>query len=441
MIRNRSNELTLLKPDSMNTPKLFDSALMSDIRDQFHHVDHCPIIKEPRVFFENGGGSLKLKAAIAASAEVEALPDQEGRENPASKFLSKLLNDGREDLHFVFGSVNLAHRGQVISGETGTRLLYRIIRSIALSAPKGPVLSCNLEHPASLHAAKQWAQNTGREWLDVPFDTQTGTARPEHYASKVTPDTQIATIIHTSMLTGFVVDLEGIVKAIRDVAPDCYIIVDGIQHAPHGAMHVDQYGVDAYVYSPYKAYSRLSLGFGWVNDRVSAVPHEHMIGHDPEGWELGSRDPAFYAAQSKVTDYFCWLGANFTGSDDRQDQFDAGTAAMEAHEAALLQLLIFGDEQSPGLTSFDKITLVGPAQLEGREGIVSFNLEGVTSPDLVQEFARRGIRVHARISDAYSGHILEALGIEDCLRVSMCHYNSPEEVRSFLRHLAEIAAA
>ena len=67
----------------MNSPKLFDNALMVEIRDQFHHVDFCPVINAPRVFFENGGGSLKLKAAIAASAEVEALPDQEGRQNPA----------------------------------------------------------------------------------------------------------------------------------------------------------------------------------------------------------------------------------------------------------------------------------------------------------------------------------------------------------------------
>jgi len=58
----------------------------------------------------------------------------------------------------------------------------------------------------------------------------------------------------------------------------------------------------------------------------------------------------------------------------------------------------------------------------------------------VRKFAARGIRVHARISDAYSGRILAALGIEDCLRVSLCHYNSPAEVKSFLAVLAEFAA-
>lgn len=57
----------------------FAPDLMQEIRARFHHVDYCPVIKEPRIFFENGGGSLKLKEALAAGAEVEALPDQEGQ--------------------------------------------------------------------------------------------------------------------------------------------------------------------------------------------------------------------------------------------------------------------------------------------------------------------------------------------------------------------------
>jgi cysteine desulfurase/selenocysteine lyase len=420
-------------------PEFFSADLMREIRDRFHHTDWCPIVKAPRVFFENGGGSLKLKDAIAAAAEVEALPDQEGRKNPASAYLSDLLNAGREDLHLQFGSAALGkERGQVISGETGTRLLYRLIRTIALGAPAGPVISSTLEHPASLDAAKQWAANTGRDWIEVPFDPLSGTVSAENYAAAVTPDTRLATIIHTSMLTGFVVDIAAVAKAIRAVAPECFIVVDGIQHAPHGTMDVASYGVDAYVFSPYKAFSRLSLGFAWINDRIHAVPHEHMLGKSSEDWELGSRDPAFYAAQSKVVDYFCWLGSHYTNATDRNAAMRAGTAAMERHEAALIDLLINGDATTPGLKSFDDVKIIGPLTLEGREGIVSFNLDGMASPDLVQEFAKRGIRVHARVSDGYSGHILGALGLDDCLRVSMCHYNSPEEVRQFLGALAEI---
>jgi selenocysteine lyase/cysteine desulfurase len=402
---------------------------MSKVRDRFYHVDRCPVTQQPRIFFENGGGSLKLKDAIAVSADVEALPDQEGRKNKASTYLSSLIAQGRRDLHLQFGTQGLGDNpGQIISGETGTRLLYRIIRSIALSAPGGSVLSCNLEHPASLDAAKQWAASTGRKWIEVKFDSTIGTVKPENYAAAVMPDTRIATVI----------DLPGIAEAIRRVSPDCFIIVDGIQHAPHGALTVDAYGVDAYIFSPYKAYSRLSLGFAWINNRVANVPHEHMLGGRTDVWELGSRDPAVYAAQSKVVDYVCWLGGKYSLSIKRGELLAAGMSAISRHEAALVHLLMFGDGENKGLTDYSDITLVGPAEIEGREGIVSFSLRGSSAPDLVQKFSEFNIRVHARVSDAYSGGILSALGIEDCLRVSLCHYNSPAEVRTFLSALADI---
>jgi selenocysteine lyase/cysteine desulfurase len=436
----------LTHPFPAGVASFFAPSLLAAVRERFHHVDQCPVTGQPRIFLESGGGSLKLKAAIAASAEVSALPDQEGRDNPASHHLSALIERGREDLHLLFGTAGLgAARGRVLCGETGTRLLYRFIREVALSAPPGPVLSSTLEHPASLDAARQWAQRTGRRWIEVPFDTRTGTLTADHYAAAVTPDTRLATIIHTSMLTGFVADVPAITAAIRRVAPECFIVVDGIQHAPHGLMDVPSYGADAYVFSPYKAYSRLSLGFGWINDRLHAVPHEHMLGKEGADWELGSRDPAFFAAQSAVVDYYAWLGAQVEGlphwgAQERARLVRQGSQAMAAHESALIHLLIHGDDSTPGLLAIHGVTLVGPPTAQGREGLVSFNLQGMDSPTLVQHLAQRGIRVHARVSDGYSGHILGAIGLQDCLRVSLAHYNSPDEVRACLRVIAEVAA-
>lgn len=423
-------------------PEFLPPDLMRAVRERFHHVDRCPVTGQPRIFLESGGGSLKLKAAIAASAEVSALPDQEQRDNPASRYLSELIHRGREDMHLLLGTAALgAARGRVVCGETGTRLLYRFIRTIALSAPPGPVLSSTLEHPASLDAARQWATHTGRRWIEVPFDTATGVLTPAHYAAAVTPDTRLATIIHTSMLTGFVADLPAITAAIRRVAPECYIVVDGIQHAPHGTMDVAAYGADAYVFSPYKAYSRLSLGVGWIGDRLHALPHEHMLGKEGADWEIGSRDPGFFAAQSAVVDYFAWLGSHCTEASDRAARVAAGCAAMARQEAALITLLLEGDAQTPGLRQLPGVTVIGLPQAAGREGLVSFHLRGMDSPALVKALAARGIRVHARVSDGYSGHILGALGLQDCLRVSLAHYNTAEEVRACLQALGEIAAA
>ena len=50
-------------------------------------------------------------------------------------------------------------------------------------------------------------------------------------------------------------------------------------------------------------------------------------------------------------------------------------------------------------------------------------------------------RVHIRRADHYSGNVLGPLGMTDCVRVSMCHYNTVAEVAKFLQAMAEIAAA
>ena len=57
---------------------------------------------------------------------------------------------------------------------------------------------------------------------------------------------------------------------------------------------------------------------------------------------------------------------------------------------------------------------------------------------LVKELNSRGIRTHVRKSDHYSANILEPLGLESCVRVSMCHYNSEDEVIHFLTSMSEI---
>ena len=73
-----------------------------------------------------------------------------------------------------------------------------------------------------------------------------------------------------------------------------------------------------------------------------------------------------------------------------------------------------------------------------REGLVSMNINDLPAIDLVEELNNRGIRTHVRKADHYSGNILDPLGLPSCVRVSMCHYNSLEEVSRFLAVVKEI---
>ncbi len=407
--------------------------LLNAVRDRFAHVDTCPF-EGPRVFFENAGGALRLKSVIDTSAVYAGYPDNQGRDNGASRALMATIAKGKEDARRFFN----AEGGQVFVGESGTEVLFRLIRTAAFGAQDGGVLvGSTLEHPATRSAMTRWAKATGRPLVQVPHDYETGTVDAEAYRERLTPDVRVATIVQTSPVTGIAVDVPAVVDAIRSVAPDAFIILDGIQHASHGHIDLQAYGVDGFAVSPYKVFSRHGYGLGWASDKLTETTKEQIIGGPEENWELGTRDAGSYATFSDVVAYFEWLGAQVSDATSARARIEAAGAAIHAHEASLVYGMLHGTGNQRGLAEMPGVTIIGGVENAGREGLVSLRLDKMASADLVRFLAARGIRVHIRKDDHYSGNILGPLGWEDCVRVSLCHYNSEQEVAAFLTAMNE----
>lgn len=402
--------------------------LMEAVRDRFAHVEACPF-EGPRIFFENAGGSLRLKSVVETSATYAGYPDNQGRANPASAALMGAIARGKADMATFLG----ARSGRVFVGESGTEVLFRLVRTAALAAPEGgTMLGSTLEHPALRSAMARWAEVTGRPHVALPHDDATGTVTAEAYRAALTPEVRVATIVHTSPVTGMSVDVAAVAAAIRAVAPACFIVVDGIQHASHGAVDVAAIGCDGYAVSPYKVFSRHGYGVGWASDRLTAAAKEQIVGGPEDAWELGTRDAGAYATFSDMVDYLDWLGAQVSDETDRRARLEAAACAIAAQERRLTELLLHGAEGVPGLTAIPEITLIGGAAVEGREGVVSLRHARVASADLVEALRRDSIRAHIRKNDHYCGNILGPLALDDCIRVSVSHYNTEAEVSRFL---------
>ncbi len=412
-----------------------NDTLLEQVRGKFEQIDRCPQQGE-RIFFENAGGALTLKAVTATSTEFAAIPDNQGRDNAGSHELVRVIEKAKSDMAEFMN----APGGQFFVGESGTELLFRLIMNACLGAPEGTVLGSTLEHPATRSACDRWAKIAGKQHVLIHHNDDTGCITADEYAAAVTPDTTVATIIHTSPVTGMGVDLQACVKAIRDVAPECFIVVDGIQHAAHGQIDLTAYNVDGYVISPYKVFSRHGYGIAWISDRMTALPHDSLINGPSENWELGTRDTGSYATMSNVVDYFDWLGGEVSGATDRRARFLAAGKAIHTQEKALTDAMIHGTGNQPGLSAMDKVSIIGGLDNPAREGLVSLTVEGVASVDVVTRLNAAGIRTHLRKADHYSGNILDPLGKDSCVRVSMCHYNSLAEVSRFLSVMYEIAA-
>ncbi|MCP5071999.1 MAG: aminotransferase class V-fold PLP-dependent enzyme [Rhodobacteraceae bacterium] len=409
-------------------------SLIAAIRERFAHVDSCPF-QGPRIFFENAGGALTLNSVVGTSAFYAAIPDNPGRINPGGQKTQDVINKAKADLAVFMN----ASSGQFFAGESGTELLFRMIRTACVNVPKNAkIIGSSIEHPATRSAAHRWAEIMGLDYVNVQHDDTTGMVTAEDYSERMTPDVALATILHASPVTGMAMDVSAISKAIRDVSPDCLIIVDGIQHAAHGQLDINSYNVDGYAISPYKVFSRHGYGIAWISDRLSGLPHDMLIGAPETGWEFGTRDTGSYATISDVVSYFDWLGGEVSAESDRRARIEAAGRAIHAYETHLIEAMIGGTGNLPGLNDMDHVTILAGAHNPAREGLVSIVVKTMASEQVVETLNQKGIRTHIRRADHYSGNVLDPLGLTDCIRISLCHYNTEHEVAQLLAALREL---
>jgi len=415
----------------------FSDSQINAIRDRFAYVSDCPV-QGSRIFFENAGGALTLKSVVERSNHYAAIPDNQGRDNAGSKELVRVITQAKNDMHQMMN----AGSGQFFVGESGTELLFRLITAACVGTTEGgKVLGTTLEHPATRSACARWAKIARQEHILVNHDVAKGTVFAEQYAKAVTPDTVVATIVHTSPVTGMGVDVAAVSAAIRAVAPECLIIVDGIQHAAHGQIDIDSYDVDGYVISPYKMFSRHGFGVAWISDRMSAVPHDSLIDGPANNWEMGTRDTGAYATLSDVYAYLQWLGGEVSQATEPSEKMLAAGKAIHDHEKMLTDTMIHGTGNLMGLADMPGVTIIGGVDNPDREGLVAFYVDNTASAEIVEALNHRGIRTHVRKNDHYSSNILTPINQDSCIRVSMCHYNTVQEVKEFLNASKEILDA
>lgn len=413
---------------------LFTENLLAQIRERFAHVDSDPM-SDKRIYFENSGGSLTLKSVIEAVTMYTGLPDNAGRRNPTSREIDLIIHKGIEDIKTFMG----VKSGVVALGESTTVNAYKTITPIISNIPGGNVVTTDLDHPAVYDSTRIICDRYGKEWRTVPLRSDKGIVDTESILQKVDTDTIALAIIHSSNNIGTRNDIFDIVRKVRNKNPDVYVIVDGSQYCMHSLIDVEDIGCDVYLVSSYKTYNKIGAAAVYLSERASKIPHDKLIGKAQDYWELGTREPAGYAGWSRVIDYFCWIGSHFTGSTDKRELVCSAMHAIDSHDRALLHRMLNGTDKLKGMRGIEYVKIYGEVEdLTIKDSGLLFNVEGMTSAEVVSVLEERGIRVTERKNDYYSGHTLRPLGIESGVRVSLAHYNTPKEIDYFLEVLSEV---
>lgn len=417
----------------MDTTKgiLFSEEFQKSLKAQFCYGDSDPDYGQ-RLFFENSGGSLRLRRAVEAKSSLEQFPDCPERVRGKGFDLSKYVSEGtKEILEIVFG----AKSGALITELTASQAMFHAVGTIMEHVTWGTnAVTSSLEHPSAHDAVEYYCARTNREFREVPANKVTGGIDPDEVMKYVDKDTCLLSIMAASNISGNIMDIKEIARRAKEINPDIYIVTDAVQHAPHGVIDVEDWGVDVANFAPYKFFGVRGCGFAYVSDRVANMPHRKLIFKDSDVWALGTPTPGNFAAMMEIINYVCEIGTHFSQKTHKRDLYIEGMNRIHLQERALLYRMLEGTQKVPGLRHIPNVEVyVDIEDLTCKDLIVAMGIKGIEYSQCVQKYLEHGVTVFERVTNSmYSKRIVEALGLEGAIRVSPLHCHGTDDIDRFL---------
>lgn len=380
-------------------------------------------------FLENAGGS--QVPGVVAEAVGEYMVSsyvQLGAGYPQANEADRVVREAHEFIETLMGA---GDAGRVVLGPSTTALTH------ILAAAYAPTLHAGDE---IVIAVNNHEANAG-PWVDLEragatirwwgLDEERFACTLEGLRDVISEKTRIVALPHVSNLLGQVVDLKAIVDLAHSVG--ARVVADGVAYAPHRAMDVEAWGVDWYVYSTYKVYGPHMAALYGRHDAFAEIegPNHFFIPRDsiPTKFELGGASHEGCAGLLGLRPYLRFLAGRRT--DDRTTVLEA-FAAMDRLERPLTDALVDGLRARPGIRVF-------VPEAADNVGTVSFVHATKSSAEIAQGLIERGFGL--RHGHMYAWRLCEAMGIptaDGVVRISLLHYNTPEEVEGVLAALDEV---
>jgi cysteine desulfurase/selenocysteine lyase len=415
----------------------FTEELNREVKSRFFNVDTDPNYGK-RVFFENAGGSLRLKAVNETYAKVDSFPDCDSRKHNRAKELRKITLKGFADARIMF---NAPKYGQIITETASSKVMFTMVRTIIENVKCTNFVTTEIEHPSVFDSMKYYAKKYDLEFRVAKANPATGGVDIDTILDLIDDGTVLLNVIYASNHTGYVMDMEKLVKIARQKKPGLYIVTDAVQHMPHSLVDLEKTPVDGINFAAYKIFGCRGFGVGYISDRVAIMDHPAIYGNLGDPWEIGGPAPAMFATISAIVDHVCWIGSHYTDETDRRKLFEAGMHHIEMHERALMYYALEGREDLPGLRHIPNVTVhFDRDTYDHRDFIMPITFKNMSCTDAVVEYQKRGIIVYDRSdTNYYSVRSLHPFGLEGIIRVSPLHCHDKNDIEEFLKVTAEIA--
>jgi cysteine desulfurase/selenocysteine lyase len=396
------------------------------IRSDFPAIERT-INGRPVVYLDSACMALKPRQVINAMNEYyEQYPACGGRS--IHRFGEEASNAYSAARGKFAKFLNAAKEEECIWTRNATESLNIVASSVKL-AKGSKIITTSLEHHSGSLPFVERARrnNLGIEVIKAQPD---GTFDIEDWKKAIDSNTSLVSVVHSSNVTGTVAPMKEIVEIAHDHG--ALVMSDDAQYAPHHPLDVQNLDVDFSAISVHKMCGPTGMGvlygkldhlesmnmFLYGGDTVSDVRFENgkilpEYLPPPEKFEAGLQNYAGAIGAGAAAEYLQAIGMH----------------EIEKHERSLLKVVL------KRLSEMGHVHILGTDDINIKTGLVTFNVDTVSSAHDVATFLNDELNVMVRSGWHCAGPFHYQMGIDPkkgTARASFYLYNNHADVDTFL---------
>lgn len=397
------------------------------VRSQF------PALADGFAYFDNAGGSLVLRnVAERISEYLLTTSVQTGASYEHSQRATSRLMEARAKIARLLGAERAE---EIVLGSSTTVLAQFLSRAMESGLKPGDeIIVTNFDHESNVGpwralekrgiVIKEWSID--RESYEIDLD---------ELDRLMTERTRLVAVTHASNILGTINPIKEIARRVHERGAE--IVVDAVAYAPHRSVNVSDLDVDYYIFSFYKTYGpHFAVMYGKYEKLLELDGlYHYFYGREkvPMKLEPGNTNYELAWGSAGIVDYIDTLG----GATGDRAAIDRAFDRIAAHETLL------GEKLLAYLRDRNDVRIIGrrDSATDHRVPTIAFKVDGRDSAEIVRSI--EADRIGIRFGDFHSRRLIEHLGLADgngVVRVSMVHYNTPEEVDRLIGSLDQALA-
>lgn len=404
---------------------------ISKIREDF------PILKRringnPLIYFDNAATTQKPKQVIESIKNF--YENQNANVHRAVYSLSQEATEIYENAREQIAQFINSDSTEVIFTRGTTEAINLVAFSWGLENLKqnDEIFISEMEHHSNIIPWEIISQRVGATTKFIKIK-ENGKLDFEYLKNNISKKTKIVCISQVSNVTGIINDIKNISKIAFENG--ALVLVDGAQSVPHIKVDVEELGIDFLAFSGHKMLGPTGIGALFckkkhyenmipfqgggemiknVNYNTSIKKTEIQWNSPPWKFEAGTPNIAGSIAFAEATKYLSNIGM------DR----------VLNHEKQLTKYAF------KRLKECKKITIYGPNETTNKCGIISFNVQGLSSHDVALFVDNFGIMIRSGYHCSQPLH--QVFKLKSSARASFYIYNTVEEIDRFIEVLKEI---